>query len=379
MKKLKLKPIVLTLSLTLLTLIHPLSRTYATAQTTNLLPNSVSNGTSAFSEFYPTQYITDNFIIPMTSHPSAGGNYTFPFRYHLTQDPGGHPNSSQTSVFAGYVGLYGFNTSSICTGATVQSLTAKLNYTAAADSDPGDNFDIAIAIWNGTQRIPGGSNPDINDFSANSAGGSSYEPLNSAHQLDYESSSIPSRTQISNLKVAIWLNQMTQDSFDDLTINSLSLTANYDDSTCTSPTAYCPTPGNTSQLLTPAGDCDGDGITNQTEGYDPDGDGNPNTGTQSIDTDKDGTPDYLDVDTDNDGIPDSTEKGTASDSSTNPADADKNGIQDYRDPNYPKKVSVPHTGRIIGATIASIAIMAGIILTAKEYAKEDKRKTKSTK
>ena len=95
---------------------------------------------------------------------------------------------------------------------------------------------------------------------------------------------------------------------------------------------YCPSPyDNPQQLLTPEGDCDGDGITNKTEGYDPDGDTDPSTGTNPVDTDGDGIPDYLDLDSDNDGILDSIEKGTASDASTNPADTDKDGIPDYRD------------------------------------------------
>ena len=84
-------------------------------------------------------------------------------------------------------------------------------------------------------------------------------------------------------------------------------------------------------MLSPSGDCDSDGITNKTEGYDPDSDGNPSTGTAPLDTDSDGIPDYLDLDTDNDGILDSEEKGTDSDSSTNPADTDKDGTPDFRD------------------------------------------------
>ena len=105
--------------------------------------------------------------------------------------------------------------------------------------------------------------------------------------------------------------------------------------TVTNPTTsplYCPSPYNNPQvMLSPSGDCDSDGITNKTEGYDPDSDGNPSTGTAPLDTDSDGIPDYLDLDTDNDGILDSEEKGTASDSSTNPADTDKDGTPDFRD------------------------------------------------
>ena len=35
---------------------------------------------------------------------------------------------------------------------------------------------------------------------------------------------------------------------------------------------HCPAPGDINRLLTPDGDCDGDGMTNQQEGYDPDQD-----------------------------------------------------------------------------------------------------------
>lgn len=102
----------------------------------------------------------------------------------------------------------------------------------------------------------------------------------------------------------------------------------YDDSSCTTPPdpeptpLYCPAPYDTSEALTPGGDCDGDGITNQEEGYDPDGDGNPNAGTNPVDTDGDGIPDYLDLDTDNDGILDEQEGA---------ADIDKDGTPNFRD------------------------------------------------
>lgn len=56
---------------------------------------------------------------------------------------------------------------------------------------------------------------------------------------------------------------------------------------------HCPAPGDINRLLTPDGDCDGDGMTNQQEGYDPDQDGNPITGTLPIDINKNGIPDYL--------------------------------------------------------------------------------------
>jgi hypothetical protein len=97
------------------------------------------------------------------------------------------------------------------------------------------------------------------------------------------------------------------------------------------PALYCPSPYSTTTLLTPSGDCDEDGITNQTEGFDPDMDSNPNTGTAPIDTDSDSIPDYLDLDSDNDGILDTEEKGTLTNSSTNPSDVDSDGTPDFRD------------------------------------------------
>lgn len=102
--------------------------------------------------------------------------------------------------------------------------------------------------------------------------------------------------------------------------------------TVTDTIAYCPDPyNNPQQILTAGGDCDGDGITNKSEGYDLDQNGDPNTGTTPLDTDGDEIPDYLDLDSDNDGILDHEEKGTTSDASTNPIDTDKDGIPDFRD------------------------------------------------
>jgi hypothetical protein len=99
----------------------------------------------------------------------------------------------------------------------------------------------------------------------------------------------------------------------------------------TTPALYCPSPYSITTLLTPSGDCDEDGITNQTEGFDPDMDSNPNTGTAPIDTDGDSISDYLDLDSDNDGILDTEEKGALANSSTNPSDVDSDGTPDFRD------------------------------------------------
>jgi gliding motility-associated-like protein len=48
----------------------------------------------------------------------------------------------------------------------------------------------------------------------------------------------------------------------------------------------------------------------------------------SVDTDKDGLPDFLDIDSDNDGIPDAVEAGS---DPLNPVDTDKDGMPDFRD------------------------------------------------
>lgn len=66
-------------------------------------------------------------------------------------------------------------------------------------------------------------------------------------------------------------------------------------------------------------DADGDGISDHDEGRD-----------QAIDTDGDGTPDYLDDDSDGDGVPDSHEAGDA-DPATPPVDSDSDGTPDFRD------------------------------------------------
>ncbi|MCU0671872.1 MAG: hypothetical protein MUE69_03655 [Myxococcota bacterium] len=66
-------------------------------------------------------------------------------------------------------------------------------------------------------------------------------------------------------------------------------------------------------------DLDGDGISNADEGF-----------AGRVDTDDDGTPDYLDMDSDDDGLPDSFEAGD-DDVSTPPVDSDGDGTPDFRD------------------------------------------------
>ncbi len=87
-------------------------------------------------------------------------------------------------------------------------------------------------------------------------------------------------------------------------------------------------------------DTDGDGIPDATDiadGFgtdaDSDKDGIPDSvekgdGKEPLDTDGDGTPDYLDTDSDNDGISDSKEAG---DDPANPVNTDGDGVPDYQD------------------------------------------------
>ena len=77
-----------------------------------------------------------------------------------------------------------------------------------------------------------------------------------------------------------------------------------------------PTPRDGGPIGVP--DADGDGIPDSFEGS-----------ADSIDTDADGTPDYLDSDSDNDGVPDSVEGGVAD--GGEPLDSDADGVYDFRD------------------------------------------------
>jgi len=70
---------------------------------------------------------------------------------------------------------------------------------------------------------------------------------------------------------------------------------------------------------TASGDADGDGISDADEGI-----------ATNVDTDGDGTPDYLDDDSDNDGIPDYREAGDT-DVASAPVDSDGDGVADFRD------------------------------------------------
>ena len=88
-------------------------------------------------------------------------------------------------------------------------------------------------------------------------------------------------------------------------------------------------------------DTDGDGIddtfdVDQTGGVDANGDG-VDDAVNALDTDTDGTPDYLDIDSDNDGILDATEADTGS-------DTDGDGIDDLFDVDQTGGVDVDADG-----------------------------------
>lgn len=70
----------------------------------------------------------------------------------------------------------------------------------------------------------------------------------------------------------------------------------------------------------PPPDKDGDGISDQNEGF-----------NEQRDTDADGTPDYMDLDSDNDGIPDEVEGRTFGNTCNLPVDSDDDGKPDFRD------------------------------------------------
>ncbi len=77
--------------------------------------------------------------------------------------------------------------------------------------------------------------------------------------------------------------------------------------------------GDPPDAVDPAGDGDGDGLSNADEGL-----------STGVDTDGDGTPDYLDDDSDGDGISDADEAGD-DDHTTPPVDTDGDGTPDFRD------------------------------------------------
>ena len=79
-------------------------------------------------------------------------------------------------------------------------------------------------------------------------------------------------------------------------------------------------------------DSDGDGILDNFEDLNLDGDNDPST--DPTDTDVDGIPDYLDIDSDNDGIPDNVEAQTVWDYiAPSLVDANNNGLDDAYETN----------------------------------------------
>jgi hypothetical protein len=83
--------------------------------------------------------------------------------------------------------------------------------------------------------------------------------------------------------------------------------------------AACGADGGDDDFSPPAGDADGDHISDADEGR-----------SSNTDTDGDGTPDWQDDDSDGDGVPDSLEAGDA-DVQSDPYDSDGDGTPDFRD------------------------------------------------
>jgi hypothetical protein len=73
-------------------------------------------------------------------------------------------------------------------------------------------------------------------------------------------------------------------------------------------------------------------------------------GDESVDTDKDGTPDFRDTDSDNDGLPDREEAGDE-ERGTLPFDRNLNGILDYVETNYPLHPGRGQTAGVGGPTL----------------------------
>ncbi len=240
-----------------------------------------------------------------------------------------------------FTGAYYYDFS-ICSNATIQSISYTLpNINADAGGKSDDDYyllsiDSGVSLYNGTDIIlTGASSPIITPMLPFNFGdiGMFVPPFLESSNNSYTVTVNPlSLTGADLTKVILYelrsQNDWYQGGVSRYSLDTPEIAVTYDDSACTTPPdpeptpLYCPAPYNTSEALTPNGDCDGDGITNQEEGYDPDGDGNPNAGTNPVDTDGDGIPDHLDLDTDNDGILDEQEGA---------ADTDGDGIADFRD------------------------------------------------
>jgi hypothetical protein len=85
-------------------------------------------------------------------------------------------------------------------------------------------------------------------------------------------------------------------------------------------------------------------------------------GDETVDTDHDGIPDFLDTDSDNDGLPDREEAGDE-DRGTRPFDRNLDGILDYLDANYPLRANAGQAG-MAGTTMTQLpppALDAGVL------------------
>jgi hypothetical protein len=291
-------------------------------------------------------YVSSGGLVYSTSdNPRVNSNPSTTTTYGAVLTRGSELAPGETTVDSGTNLFYTWKlddlTSRTCSQASIESIHAVANVTATTEGTR-DLAAVGLYVLDGT----GGymlDNYAITtgvDFRTSSAG---FTPPNNegifavgrgtfgdlggviSGQLDatWDVSGLPLSSEI-----GVIVQNDAENSTVDLQTTFQSIVVNYDDSSCTTPPdpeptpLYCPAPYNTSEALTPNGDCDGDGITNQEEGYDPDGDGNPNAGTNPVDTDGDGIPDYLDLDTDNDGILDEQEGA---------ADIDKDGTPNFRD------------------------------------------------
>ena len=298
--------------------------------TLNIL--SLSGGVSAAS--------VNGLATPLTASETSSGMSLFPPGMIQFQDApvGNWTSTHDTSNDSRYAVAYTFDTSFFCENATVSEISLEYTDTNYLGAHNMDFFGLSDSAAGGTYLpISGHSGPGIIQ---DSGFGDSY-------RLIYGNGSLSNSENYFTVSYSFTSNPISIDRLAEILIPSLHMvessanslilevtttqptyTLTYDDSSCTTPPdpeptpLYCPAPYNTSEALTPNGDCDGDGITNQEEGYDPDGDGNPNAGTNPVDTDGDGIPDYLDLDTDNDGILDEQEGA---------ADIDKDGTPNFRD------------------------------------------------
>ncbi len=278
---------------------------------------SLGSAANAASVVQQVPLTIDNVPAPYTAGPMGEYKTTIP------------ANSSDNGENV----VYGLNASSICEEAVISKVQISTNITEATYNIDNDSDKITLQSANlalGTvysATIISGDNPVPGSFVLE-RGGSSLD----LGELSAFTNDITNKNGLNTVGILVGHQFGTTYPTEKTFISTLpEVFVTYDNTSCPTPVLNCPAPYNTSELLAKEGDCDGDGITNQAEGYDPDGDGNPNTGTSPVDTDNDGIPDYLDLDTDNDGIMDSIERGSAADSPNKPVDTDGDGVPDFRD------------------------------------------------